>query len=115
MVERKAVYAMTVQVGNRVFKIRDQIRWQLLGAEGDCLEMRGRLTAIRVVSDPIGVAVDSNGQAWLVDLAEVQHEHEGRPNTITQGTYQRLAEITEEDRAEFYGEIRGEGNVDSDV
>lgn len=69
-------YAMSKQVGGRVFRIRDQVKWQLLGAEGESLEMHGQLSAIRVQSDPIGVAVDQFGQAWLIDLAKCKHEHE---------------------------------------
>ena len=109
---------MSLQVGDRVLRIRDQVKWQLLGLEGECLEMHGRLSAIRVVSDPIGVAIDINGQAWLIDLAEVEHENEEREiarQTIigmieveTEEDMRPEPEITEEDRNDFYGPIGGE-------
>jgi hypothetical protein len=67
-------YAMSVQVGDTWFRVKDRVSWQLLGMEGECLEMHGVLTAIRIVSDPIGVAKDDNGQHWLLDLADVKND-----------------------------------------
>lgn len=65
---------MSVTVKGMTFRIGDSITWQLLGMEGECLSMRGELTAIRVTDEPIGVAKDDNGQMWLLDLAEVKNE-----------------------------------------
>ena len=79
---------MSVLVNDVWFYIRDKVSWQLLGMERESLEMHGELTAIRITPPVIGVAKDTNGQHWLLDLADVKNESpfrgvDSNPKSVT--------------------------------